>query len=429
MISLRDQFNREAAGEDMYQLMVDLFPICRSITGQGVRTTLDRLAKEIPIEQTEIPTGTQVLDWTIPKEWNISDAYIKSSAGDRIVDFKASNLHVVSYSVPVRGRMSLDELRPHLHSDPEHPDWIPYRTSYYNENWGFCVQDRLLEQLENDEYEVCIDSSLKDGHLTLGECVVPGSSPREVLLSAHICHPSMCNDNLSGVVVAAYLARLLADASSKHTYRFIFAPGTIGAISWLAFNDDVVARTDGGLVLACVGDGGPPTYKRSRRSTSEVDRAAAHTVGEDRVEEFVPYGYDERQYCSPGYNLAVGCFTRTPYERFPEYHTSADDLDFVRPENLADSVERILRMLEVLENNEVFVNLNPKGEPRLGPRGLYRPVGGDAAPINQLALLWVLNLSDGNHSLLDISERSGLSFDDVVVAADALEGAELLRPQ
>jgi aminopeptidase-like protein len=239
----------------------------------------------------------------------------------------------------------------------------------------------------------------------------------------------MCNDHLSGVVVAGYLARFLAGASSKHTYRFIFAPGTIGAISWLAFNEDVVARTDAGLVLACVGDDGPPTYKRSRTSTSAIDRAAAHTLGEDRVEEFVPYGYDERQYCSPGYNLAVGCFTRTPYERFPEYHTSADDLDFVRPEYLADSVERILRMLEVLENNEVFVNLNPKGEPRLGPRGLYRPVGGDAAPINQLALLWVLNMSDGTHSLLDISERSGLSFDDVVVAADALKGAELLRAQ
>jgi aminopeptidase-like protein len=429
MISLRDHFDREAAGGDMHQLMTDLFPICRSITGRGVRTTLDRLGKEIPIEQTEIPTGTQVLDWSVPKEWNINDAYIKSSAGDRVVDFNASNLHVVSYSLPVRRRMSLDELRPHLHSDPEHPDWIPYRTSYYNENWGFCVQHRVLEQLEDEDYEVCIDSTLEDGHLTFGECVVPGSSSREVLLSAHVCHPSMCNDNLSGVVVAAYLARRLTDVSNRYTYRFIFAPGTIGAISWLALNDDVVARTQAGLVLACVGDGGPPTYKRSRRSTSEIDRAALHTLGEDRIEEFVPYGYDERQYCSPGYNMSVGCFTRTPYERFPEYHTSADDLEFVRPEYLADSVERILRMLEVLENNEVYVNLNPKGEPRLGPRGLYRPVGGGAAPINQLALLWVLNLSDGDHSLLDICERSGLAFDDVVMAADALKAVDLLAVQ
>ena len=427
MTSLRSGFDRRLAGREMYELMADLFPLCRSITGDGLRRTLDRIGKEIFLEQTEVPTGTAVLDWTIPREWNLRDAYIKTLDGKRIVDFNESNLHVVGYSIPVRRRMSLEELRPHLHSDPDHPDWIPYRTSYYDENWGFCLRHRDLDRLKDDEYEVSIDSTLADGHLTFGECVVAGSSSDEILLSAHACHPSMCNDNLSGVVIAAYLARHLASVSARYTYRFIFAPGTIGAISWLALNEDAVTRTHAGLVLACAGDGGPPTYKRSRRSNSEIDRAATLVLGPDRVEEFVPYGYDERQYCSPGFNLAVGCFTRTPYERFPEYHTSADDLDFVRPEHLADSAEQILHILEVVENNDFFLNLNPKGEPRLGPRGLYRPVGGGAAPVNQLALLWVLNYSDGDHSLLDICERSGMEFDDLAVATEALSRAGLLK--
>jgi len=425
MISLRNGFDRAQAGWEMHDLMAELFPICRSITGNGVRSTLERLARDIPLERVEIPSGTQVLDWTVPREWNIRDAYIKDSSGHKIVSFKDSNLHVVSYSVPIHERLSLDQLRPHLHTDPEHPDWIPYRTTYFKEDWGFCLPHSRLEDLSSGEYEVRIDSTLEDGHLSMGECVIRGATDAEILISAHVCHPSMCNDNLSGVVVAACLAGHLAKASTNYSYRFILAPGTIGAIAWLATHEDVLDKVHAGLVLACIGDAGPPTYKRSRRSNTEIDRAAARVVGH-RVEEFVPYGYDERQYCSPGYDLPVGCLTRTPYERFPEYHTSADDLDFVRPAHLADSVDTILRILDVIENNRTYINLYPKGEPRLGARGLYRSVGGSASPINELALLWVLNLSDGDHSLLDISERSGMEFEDVAASAEALVDAGLL---
>jgi aminopeptidase-like protein len=428
MISLFSEFMDGTVGRDMHSLMAELFPICRSITGDGLRATLARLEKEIPLSQTEIPTGTAVLDWRIPQEWNIADAYIKGPDGTKVVDLNESNLHVVNYSIPIHETMSLKELRPHLHSDPAHPEWIPYRTSYYEPEWGFCLQHARLSELRDGNYEVVIDTRLEDGHLTFGECVLPGETDEEVLISSHVCHPSMCNDNLSGVVVAAWVARHLAERTTRYTYRFIFAPGTIGAIAWLATHEDVVARVHGGLVLACVGDSGEPTYKRSRRSTSEIDRAAAITLSPAQVEEFVPYGYDERQYCSPGYDLPVGCFTRTPFERFPEYHTSADDLNFVRPEFLADSAASVLRILEIVENNRKYINLSPKGEPRLGARGLYRAMGGSAAEPSRLALLWVLNQSDGEHSLLDICERSRLPFADVVLAADALTNANLLQP-
>jgi aminopeptidase-like protein len=431
MKPLRSGLDTPTAGIAMHELMAELYPVCRSITGQGVRTTLERIGKEIPLESREVQTGTQVLDWTIPKEWNIRDAYVKDSSGRRVIDFNTSNLHVLNYSVPIDQHMSLDELRPLLFSDPDHPDWIPYRTSYYEERWGFCIEHNRLVELKDGTYEVRIDSTLEDGSLTFGECFIPGSSDREILISTHVCHPSMCNDNLSGVVVATYLARQLLEIQSHYSYRFLFVPGTIGSITWLSLNEDILHRISAGLVLACLGDAGPPTYKRSRRSDAEIDRAAAevfHGLGHgDRIENFVPYGYDERQYCSPGFNLPVGCLTRTPFERFPEYHTSGDNLEFVRPEALGDSLELILRVFEVLENNRTYINLSPRGEPRLGARGLYRDVGGAPAPWDQLALLWVLNLSDGDHSLLDVAERSGIAFESIATAADALVQAGLLE--
>jgi aminopeptidase-like protein len=429
--ALIDELDLVAAGKEMHGLMAELLPFCRSITGDGVRVTLRTLAETIPLEVQEVASGTPVLDWTVPKEWNITGASIRDPAGDLIVDFRDSNLHVVSYSVPVNKRMPLEELTPRLHSLTEHPDWIPYRTSYYEESWGFCVTDRLLHSLADGDYEVRIDSTLEDGFLSFGEAVIPGATDREVFISTHVCHPSMCNDNLSGVVISAYLARHLASVDTRYTYRFVFVPGTIGAITWLALNEGDLDRIDAGLVLACAGDPGPLTYKRSRRGNALIDRAAGVVLPTSfagaSLEDFSPYGYDERQYCSPGFDLPVGCLTRTQYERFPEYHTSADDLDFVQPDNLADTLGAVLRLFEVVEGNETFINLNPKGEPRLGARGLYRSVGGEPPPWDTMALLWVLNLSDGRHSLLDIAERAGISFEAAGGAADALVAVGLLE--
>jgi aminopeptidase-like protein len=419
------------SGPAMHALIRELYPICRSITGDGFRRSLRRLGEIIPIGLSEVASGTPVFDWTVPKEWNIRDAWIADATGRRVVDFRASTLHVVNYSVPIHARMSLAELRPRLHTLPDQPDLIPYRTTYYAEDWGFCLPHRQLSALPEGEYEVCIDATLAPGHLTLGECVLPGELPDEILVSVHSCHPSLANDNLSGMVVAAFLARQLSTMSRRHSFRFLFIPGTIGSITWLALNQAAAGRVRHGLVLSCLGDPGPSTYKRSRRGDALVDRAAEHVLvhgGPHALLDFVPYGYDERQYCSPGFNLAVGCLTRTPNGRFAEYHTSADNLDFVRPESLEDSLEKCLRIVEILERDQVYLNLNPKCEPQLGRRGLYRATGGRDLPGFEMALLWVLNLSDGRHTLLDIAQRAGVPFRVVLGAATALEGVGLLRP-
>jgi aminopeptidase-like protein len=414
----------------MHALMTELFPICRSITGEGFRSTLRRLGEVVPIALSEVPTGTRVFDWTVPKEWNIRDAWIADATGRRVVDFRASNLHVVNYSVPVRRRMTLEELRPRLHSLPAQPELVPYRTTYYAEDWGFCLSHRQLEALPAGEYDVCIDATLEPGHLTYGECLLPGETADEILISVHSCHPSLANDNLSGMVVAAWLARQIQSGPRRHSFRFLFIPGTIGSITWLAQHEADAARIRHGLVLSCLGDPGPSTYKRSRRGNALVDRAAAHVLrqaGPHTLNDFFPYGYDERQYCSPGFDLAVGCLTRTPNGRFPEYHTSADNLDFVRPDALEDSLDKVYRIVEVLERDRAYLNLNPRCEPQLGRRGLYRATGGKELPGFEMALLWILNLSDGRYSLLDIAERAGMPFRVILGAAKALEEAELLR--
>jgi aminopeptidase-like protein len=420
----------EGSGGAMHALIRDLYPICRSITGDGFRESLRRLAELAPISLSEVATGTPVFDWTVPKEWNIRDAWIADSSGRRVVDFRDSNLHVVSYSTPVHARMSLAELRPRLHTVPDQPDVIPYRTSYYTQDWGFCLSHRALEALPDGEYEVCIDSTLAPGSLTYGECVLPGTTTDEILISVHSCHPSLANDNLSGMAVGAFLARHLAAQPRRHTVRFLFIPGTIGSITWLAGHEAEAGRIRHGLVLSCLGDRGDSTYKRSRRGTALVDRAAAHVLGlagAHTVLDFVPYGYDERQYCSPGFDLPVGCLTRTPNGRYPEYHTSDDNLDFVTAESLEDSLAKVLAIVEVLEHDSIYVNLSPKGEPQLGRRGLYRNTGGDSPKDFEMCLLWVLNMSDGRHSLLDISERAAMPFATVRRAADALHDATLLK--
>lgn len=427
-----DSIDTRQVGQGMYQLIERLYPICRSITGNGVRETLSIINEYIPLEVREVPTGTKVFDWTVPKEWNIRDAYIKDLKGERIIDFQKSNLHVVNYSIPVRKTLSLEELRTHLHTLPDYPDWIPYRTSYYQENWGFCLSHNQFLGLKEKEYEVCIDSSLEEGHLTYGEYVVQGATEDEFLISCHVCHPSLCNDNLSGITLTTYLARYLSTVSLRYSYRFLFIPGTIGSITWLALNEDKVFLIKHGLVVACVGDAGKSSYKKSRQNDAEIDKAVIHALKESGQEyeivEFFPYGYDERQYCSPGFNLPVGCLMRTPNGRYPEYHTSEDNLDFVKPEFLIDSFSKYLAVLSVVEGNKKYVNQNPKCEPQLGKRGLYASTGGQKnSVVSQFALLWVLNLSDGNHSLLDISERSGMKFNDIKIAADRLLDCGLLK--
>jgi aminopeptidase-like protein len=424
--------NRDAAGAEMYREIADLYPLCRSITGNGVRQTLRYVADRIPLEIREVPSGTPVFDWTVPKEWNIRDAYIANARGERVVDFRQSSLHVLSYSVPIRARVPLEELQQHLHALPDAPDWIPYRTSYYRETWGFCVSQRQRQALTEPEYEVCIDSTLQDGSLTYGECFLQGETADEVLLSCHVCHPSLANDNLSGIVVASHLARRLRECSLRYSYRFLFIPGTIGSITWLALNEKTVDHVKHGLVLACVGDPGMFTYKKSRRDTAEIDHAVAHVLsdrgGPHRIEAFSPYGYDERQFCSPGFNLPIGCLMRTPHGRFPEYHTSADNLDLVQPSALAESLATCLDVLEVLETDRYYLSENLRGEPNLGKRGLYRSMGGFAhGGANELALLWVLNLSDGRHSLLEIANRSGQSLATLRATADLLASHGLLR--
>ncbi|MFE2358383.1 DUF4910 domain-containing protein [Streptomyces parvulus] len=420
------------AGERMHALVERLYPLCRSITGDGVRATLAIVDEYIPLRVHEVPTGTRVLDWTVPQEWNIRDAYIADGDGRRVVDFAASSLHVLGYSVPVSATMTLAELRPHLHTLPDRPAWVPYRTSYYERDWGFCLAQDTLDAMPEGEYEVRIDSTLEDGHLTYAEHVVPGQVTDEVIVSCHVCHPSLANDNLAGVAVAAFLARELAERTPYYTYRFIFAPGTIGAITWLARNAERVERVKHGLVLACAGDRGGLTYKRSRRGDADIDRVMRHVLSASerphRITEFTPYGYDERQYCSPGFDLGVGSLTRTPYAGYPEYHTSADNPDFISPRAMEDTLAVCREAFAVLDRDRRYVNLSPYGEPQLGRRGLYDSLGGRSdAKQAQMAMLWVLSLADGEHGLLDVAERSGLPFETVADAAEALHAAGLLK--
>ena len=434
MSLLRELNWRDAVeiGRELHDFTANLYPVCRSITGNGIRQTLAMIQDRIPLSIHEVRSGTPTFDWKVPKEWNIRDAYIKAPSGKRIVDFQQCNLHVMSYSTPVHATLPLNEIRPHLFTIPEHPDWIPYRTSYYKEDWGFCLSHDGMLELDDCDYEVCIDSTLEDGHLTYGECYLAGRSSDEVLISCHACHPSLANDNLSGLAVATFLAQHLSGRDLRYSYRFLFIPGTIGAITWLAQNRETIGRISHGLVLTCIGDAGGFHYKKSRRGNAEIDRAVACVLrdcGESsEILDFSPYGYDERQYCSPGFNLPVGCLMRSVWGTFPEYHTSADNLDFIQPVSLAGSLRACVAIVDVLENNRRYVNQNPYCEPQLGKRNLYRSTGGESIGEEINARLWVLNLSDGEHSLLDIAERSGIPFSAISEAAELLCQAGLLSP-
>jgi aminopeptidase-like protein len=417
----------------MIDFIKELFPICRSITGNGVRETLSLIGSHIPLQIHEVPTGTPVLDWQIPREWNIRDAYILDPSGKKIVDFKKLNLHVLNYSTPVKAKMSLAELKPHLFSIPEKPDLVPYRTSYYAENWGFCLSHNQLLSLKEGQYDVVIDTDLSPGYLTYGELFLEGDTEEEVLISTHICHPSLCNDNLSGIAVCMNLAKELATTHRHYSYRFLFIPGTIGAITWLARNENTLGRIKYGLVTSLLGIDSIFTYKRSRQATARIDRIVEYALSkwpvQSEIINFIPYGYDERQFCSPGFNLPVGNITRVPFGEYPEYHTSADNFDLISEKGLNDSLAVFQHIIGFIEADRKYVNQFPKGEPQLGKRGLYDNVGGrnDSKKL-QLAFLWVLNYSDGHHTLTDICMLSGMELNIIREAAGMLLSKGLIKP-
>ncbi len=418
----------------MIEFIKELYPICRSITGNGVRETLNRISQHIPLQIHEVPTGTKVLDWEIPQEWNIRDACVKDSSGRKIIDFSRLNLHVLNYSTPVNTKMALAELKPHLFSIPDKPTLVPYRTSYYAQNWGFCISHNQLISLKEDTYDVIIDSDLSQGYLTYGELLIKGATNEEVLISTHICHPSLCNDNLSGIAVCTWLAREMSQERPYYSYRFLFIPGTIGAIAWLARNEEGLGRIRYGLVTSLLGIDSVYTYKRSRIGNARIDHIVEKVLTKlgvpSKVIDFIPYGYDERQFCSPGFNLPVGNLTRVPFGEYPEYHTSADNFDLISDKALHDSLDVFRQVVRHIEADRNYLNLLPKGEPQLGRRGLYDNIGGrNDAKTLQLALLWVLSYSDGEHSLTDIAFLSEIDLNIILEAAGMLTEKKLIKQQ
>ena len=406
--------NPKEEGAALFELARELFPLPRSITGDGLRKTLAILGEELPFTLHEVESGTPIFDWTAPEEWNCRQAWIKDPTGRVVVDYSDSNLHVMGYSIPVHETMPLASLQEHLHSLQDQPELIPWKTSYYRRDWGFCLAHREREALPDGEYEVFIDADLKKGSLSYGEVVLPGRRKEEVLFSAHACHPSLANDNLSGLVVTRRLAQILARVPRRWTYRFVWAPGTVGSIAFLAQHRDILSTIKGGLVVAGVGDSGAVSYKRSRSARGEIDRIVERVLRKRgkkfRLLPFSPDGYDERQYNSPGIAVEVGRLSRTPWGTYPQYHTSGDDLQFLSPASLAASLEIALMLCDELENGVYYRNLRPECEPQLGRRGLYAALGGHRGrDERESAMLWLLNLSDGKHSLKDVEEESGLN--------------------
>jgi len=419
-------------GAEMMALIEELYPIPRSITGDGVRETLGILARHVPLETHEVATGSKALDWSVPREWNVREAWVRDPNGDVVVDFREHNLHLVGYSVPVRAKMPLEELDAHLHSMPDRPDWIPWRTSLYDDNWGFCLPHAQRIALPKGDYEVCIDSRLEDGHLTYGELRLPGRSERELLVSVHTCHPSLANDNLSGIAVAVCVARRLAEIDRRCGIRFVFAPGTIGALTWLERNRDTTARIEGGLTLTCLGDDNPLTYKRTYSGDQRIDRVANRVLAEQTQAheeiDFHPFGYDERQYNSPGFRMPIGSLMRGRHGEFPEYHTSADEPSFLSATQLEEASDVVAEILLAMDRERVFRSLQPSGEPQLGRRGLYRAIGGDGDPeVRQMAMLWLLQMGDGTRSIDDVASRSGITPAEIEATAELLVRHDLLE--
>ncbi len=429
-----DKSNKEI--NDLFQY---LFPICRSITGNGVRATLKKLNEVTYFEIKEIPSGTRCYDWTIPDEWNINDAYIEDSKGNRIIDFRQNNLHIVNYSIPVDTTLSFEDLKRHIHTLPALPNAIPYRTSYYTRDWGFCMSENQLQQFKNNEdYHVVIDTTLKPGHLTYGEYVKKGTSGKEFLFWTYCCHPSLANDNLSGIVLWALLLREIKSMESKHTYRFVIAPETIGAISYLSQHEQEMKDVYGGFVLTCVAGPGDFSYKQTFLQDHEIDRSVSRVFKVNNLKSIIyPFdanGSDERQFSSPFFRIPMGTICRNKYYEYDYYHTSLDNLDYVRPQNLIETLEIYLQIINILEVSQRFKSLNPWCEPMLGKRGLYPRSGGlikqsvtdknshyerkydfpselISKGIELDAIRWLLFYGDGNHSLFDISEKTQIPID------------------
>jgi aminopeptidase-like protein len=420
-------------GVEMHGWARDLFPICRSLTGDGVRETLAYLGRLVPnLTVHEVPSGTQAFDWTVPDEWNIRGAYIEDEHGNRIVDFARSNLHVVGYSTPVDEWMTLAELQPHLHSLPEQPGAIPYVTSYYVRRWGFCLPHAQRESLPDGRYHVVIDSTLAPGSLTYGEVILPGAEKKEVLLSTYICHPSMANNELSGPVVTSALARWIASMPERRfTYRIVFVPETIGAIVYISRHlEELRKNVVAGYVVTCVGDDRAYSLLRSRAANSIADRAAKLVLDRhapDHVEySYLDRGSDERQYCSPGVDLPVASIMRTRYNSYPEYHTSLDDLTLVTPTGLEGGFVALSKTIRLIEHNHVYQTTTPC-EPQLGKRGLYPTLSTRGAGYAVRAMTNVLAYSDGTRDLVDLASFIGISADEAIETADKLVSAGLLR--
>jgi len=419
-------------GEAMHELCRELFPICRSITGNGFRQSLAILGRHLPdLTTTEVPSGTRCFDWEVPNEWNINDAYIINPDGKKICDFSQLNLHVMGYSTPVDDILTLDELQEHLYSLPEQPDAVPYVTSYYKERWGFCISQKERNNLLPGDYKVFIDSNLKAGSLTFGELIIPGETSQEVFLSTYLCHPSMANNELSGPVVTTFLAKWLGSLGSrKYTYRIAIIPETIGSIIYLsknhqAMNENVIA----GFNITCVGDDRAYSYLPSRHGNTLADMAALHALKHSHP-DFLTYSYlergsDERQYCSPGIDLPVCSVMRSKYACYPEYHTSLDNLELVTPTGLLGGYEIIKRAIECIEFNEV---LTPTilCEPQLGKRGLYPTISTKDSGVQVRDMMNYLAYCDGNLSSLEIAELINAPLWKLIKSIDDLKRENVL---
>ena len=403
-----------------------LWPICRSITGNGLRESFKILQEIIPLQLTEVATGKKCFDWEIPSEWNIEDAYILTPSGEKIADFKKNNLHVLNYSEPINKRVTFNELKQHLFTIQDMPEAIPYVTSYYKKNWGFCLAYHEFKKLPQEgEYTVVINSSLKQGSLTYGDLILKGNTDEEVLFSTYLCHPSMANNELSGPLCMAYLYKLIAEIPNrKYTYRFVMAPETIGIIAYLAKHGMYMKnKTVAGYVLTCCGDASSFTYKMSKQENSLADKVARHVLKyQDIPYKIIPFavgGSDERQYCSPGFNMPVGSLTRSMYQQYKEYHTSLDNKEFISFSAMEKTIQTYFNFVKTLELNDIYTNTILYCEPQLGKRGLYSLTGGtwgDGVEHTR-TLLHFLSFADGKNNLIDIAEKKGicaLSFKSII---------------